>query len=154
MAEKPQWELSEPNAALGHTALSFFNSKAKAAHDRTAATGVRTSSTVGVFSITRRNRNHQDETIRRTAFAGTSHRLRTTKPNPPAWDTRSVALNARSRLFWQRIQSSRSKSMPAFAADKRSNVSLQSINAQVSSRTLAAASAESNRLVRPDDGAP
>src|SRR5687767_649958 len=84
MTEKPRLEFSDPNTALGHTALSFFSSKAKDAHDRTAATGVRTSSTVGVFSITRRNRNHHDETIRRTAFAGTSHRLRTTKPNPPA----------------------------------------------------------------------
>lgn len=113
-----------------------------------------TISAVGVFSIARRNRNHQDETMRRSVAAGTSQRLRATNPNPPACRIKSTALKASSRLWSQRIQRSRLKSTPAFAADERSNVSSQSISAQISSWEDAADSAESMRLVRPDEAAP
>src|SRR5688500_9666068 len=76
--------LSKNDTVFRHSVTSLLNSNTTAADERTHATEVNTIRAVGVFSITRRNRNHQDETIRRTAFAGTSHRLRTTKPNPPA----------------------------------------------------------------------
>src|SRR6266566_2514632 len=118
------------------------------------ATGVKTTSVVGVFSIDRRKRNHHDVIIRRVNFAATSARLSATRPKPPLCSKRSVALKARSRLPLQRTHNKRSKSTRAFAADEGSKVSLQSIRAHVSSFSVAKASAESNKLVRPDDAAP
>src|SRR5499427_6906914 len=56
----------------GQAVPSCLSSHAMAAHERRQATGVITSSTVGVFSMARRNRNHQVEIIRRKLLAGIS----------------------------------------------------------------------------------
>jgi hypothetical protein len=87
---------------LCHSDPSFLSANAIAAQDRAQATGVMTSKTVGVSSSARRNRNHQVEIIRRNVLAGTSARLRATKPKPPPCNKRSVDLKARSRLLLQR----------------------------------------------------
>src|SRR6266568_1746273 len=148
-------EFSETNdKLLGHTTCSVASSKTSEAHERTLAMGVITINTVGVFSTARRKRNHHDEIMRRAVFAGTSPRLSAIKPNPPLCNKRSTALKARSRLWLQRNHNKRSKLMPALAADERSKLSLQSIKAQISSCRVARARLDSNKLVRPDDGAP
>src|SRR5437660_2246920 len=138
----------------GQTRPWFFTSKTSAAHERVQGTRVITTNAVGVFSMARRKRNHHDVIIRRVYFAATSARLSTTKPKPPLCSKRSVALKARSRLPLQRTHNKRSQPTRAFAADERSKVSLVSISAQVSSRLVATARAESSRLVRPDDAVP
>src|SRR2546423_168917 len=141
-------------SVLGQIAPSLLSSKVIAAHERTQATGVATANTVGVFSIARRNRNHQVETMRRRIVAGMSLRFKTMKPKPPPCNKRSTALKARSRLLLQRTHKRRSKFKPASVPDERSNVLLQSTSAHVSSLDVAAANAESNTLVRPQDAAP
>src|SRR5207249_7195514 len=153
--------ISEPSgssptneSALGHATPSFLNSKAIAAQERTQETGVVTTNTVGVFSMARRNRNHQVEIMRRKVFGGVSARLSTMKPNPPPCNKRSTVLKAFSSLSLQRTHNSRSKLTPALADDERSNVSQQSTNAHVSSFKVAAANAEISKLVRPQDAAP
>src|SRR6266849_827159 len=77
-----------------------------------------------------------------------------TRPKPPLCSTRSVALNARSRLFAQRIHNKRSNAMPACAAEAGSNLSPISISAHASSAQVACAKTESRTLVRPDEVAP
>src|SRR2546430_14655133 len=134
--------------------LSFINSKTNVAHERMQGTGVTTIGAVGLFPRARRKRTHHDEIIRRAVLGGTSARLSATRPKPPLCSKRSVALKARSRLPLQRTHNKRSKSTRAFAADEGSKVSLQSIRAHVSSFSVAKASAESNKLIRPDDAAP
>src|SRR5207245_11719233 len=139
---------------LGHTEASFLTSKASTAHERTAFTGVRTINAVGVFSIARRKRNHHVEITRRTILGATSQRFKATEPNPQPCKIRSTALKACSRRWPQRTHSKRLKSTPALAAEERSNVSLQSTSAQVSSCEVAAANTESMRLVRPEEDCP
>src|ERR1044072_5801582 len=131
-----------------------FNSKAIAAHERAQETGEATSRTAGVFSIARRNLNHQVETIRRKVLAGISARFKTIRPKPPPCNNRSTALKACSRLLLQRTHNNRSNFTPASAAEVTSNVLLQSISAQVSSVDVAPASVANIRLVGPHDSAP
>ena len=142
------------DTVFGQTGPSLFTSRTSAAHERMQATGVNTTNVVGVFSIDRRKRNHHDVIIRRVYFAATSARLSATKPKPPLCSKRSVALKARSTLPPQRTHNKRSPSTRALAADERSKVSLVSTSAQVSSCMVATASADSNKLVRPDDAVP
>src|SRR5207253_8649840 len=92
---------------------SCLSSKAIAAQERTQEVGVVTTSTVVVFSMARRNRNHQVEMIRRKVLVGVSVRLSTMKPNPPPCNKRSTALKALSSRPLQRTHNSRSKLTPA-----------------------------------------
>lgn len=148
-------EVSETTGKVpGHTAASLCNSNTNAAQDRTHASGVTTMSAVGVFSIAWRKRNHQEETMRRAAGAGTSLRLSAIKPKPPLCNKRSTALKAFSRLWRQRIQSRRSKLTPAMAAPETSKVSPPSTNAQVSSCNVAMAKEETSTVVLPEDADP
>ena len=109
---------------------------------------------MGVFSIARRKRNHQDEMILRAVGAGTSAISSTTRPKPPPCSKRSAALNARSTLPAQRIHNKRAKSTPAFAANAGPNESPVSTSAQISSRDVNSLKIESSRLVRPEDACP
>src|SRR5215510_2909764 len=100
-----------------HTDGWLCNSRTRAAHERTEATGVITIKAVGVFSMARRNRNHQEVIMRRTIRAGTSPRLSATTPNPPPCNSRSQALKACSTLSRQRTHNKLLKSTPALAAE-------------------------------------
>src|SRR6266480_1662583 len=139
---------------LGQIVLSLFISKTTAAHERTQAPGVTTINAVGVLSIARRKRNHHDDMIRRVRLTATSARLSATKPKPPLCNKRSVALKACSKLLPQRTHNNRSLFTRAFAADVGSNVSLASINAQVSWLEVAYDKAEHSKLIRPDEAVP
>src|SRR6185503_354268 len=134
--------------------VSPFNSNARVAHDRTQLSSAITTSALGVASNVRRKRYHQDEMIRLADFAGTSPRSSSTSPKPPPCNNRTAALNACSRLLAQRIQSNRSQLIAARVADSGSNTSFVSTRAQTSSCLVAWASAESIKLVRPDDAGP
>ena len=117
------------------------------------------SSTVGVCSTARRKRNHVVNGMRRAACSGRSPRSRAINPKPPLSSSRSVARRSCSRLFSgefspQRTHSSRSNSTPAAAADCGSRASLASTSAQHSPRRVAAASAASSKVVRPEEAGP
>ncbi len=117
------------------------------------------SSTVGVCSTARRKRNHVVSGMRRAACGGRSPRSRAINPKPPLSSSRSVARRSCSRLFSgefspQRTHSSRSNSIPASAADCGSRASLASTSTQHSPRRVAAASAASSKVVRPEEAGP
>ena len=117
------------------------------------------SSTVGVCSTARRKRNHVVSGMRRAACSGRSPRSRAINPKPPLSSSRSVARRSCSRLFSgefspQRTHNSRSNSTPAAAANCGSRASLASTSAQHSPRRVAAASAASSKVVRPEDAGP
>ena len=117
------------------------------------------SSTVGVCSTARRKRNHVVSGMRRAACGGRSPRSRAINPKPPLSSSRSVARRSCSRLFSgefspQRTHNSRSNSTPAAAADCGSRASLASTSAQHSPRRVAAASAASSKVVRPEEAGP
>src|SRR4030095_14706934 len=133
---------------------SPFNANARVAHDRTQLSSAITTSAVGVASRVRRKRYHQDEMMRFAEFARTSPRSSSTSPKPPPCNSRSVALNACSRLLAQRIQSNRSQFISARVADLGSNELLVSTSAQTSSCLVAWARAENIKLVRPDEADP
>jgi hypothetical protein len=117
------------------------------------------SSTVGVCSTARRKRNQVVSGMRRATCGGRSPRSRAINPKPPLSSSRSVARRSCSRLFSgefspQRTHSSRSNSIPASAADRGSSASLASTSTQHSPRRVAAASAASSKVVRPDEAGP
>ena len=111
-------------------------------------------STEGVFSTARRNRNHDVSEIRRAEAGGVSPRSRMASPNPPPWISKSAAFKACSVLWPHRTHSRRFSSTPAAAAEAGSKASSASTSAQVSCRAVAAARIDSNRLVRPDEAGP
>ena len=117
------------------------------------------SSTVDVCSTARRKRNHVVSGMRRAVCCGRSPRSRAISPKPPLSSSRSVARRSCSRrcsgeFSPQRTHSSRSNSIPAAAADCGSRASLASTTAQNSPRRVAAASAASSTVVRPEEAGP
>ena len=136
--------------------LTRLRAHSMASHAQARASRARSMTTraVGVFSTARRNRYHDASEMRRAVSGAMSPRSIATKPNPPAWSNRSVALRACSALPPQRIHSKRSSPTPAAAADVGSNASLASTMAQNSSRSVACANREKMRLVRPEETAP
>src|ERR1700691_358540 len=119
------------------------------------------SSTVGVCSTARRKRNQVVNGMRRAAGSGRSPRSRAINPKPPLSSSRSEARRTCSRrcsagheFSPQRPHSNRSHSTLAAATDCGSRASLASTSAQNSPRRVAAASAASNKVVRPEEAGP
>ena len=112
------------------------------------------SRTERVFWIAWRKRNQEAGGIRCAVSGGVLPRSIATMPNPPPCSSRSVTFRACSGLPPQRIHSSRLSATPAADADAGSNTSSMSTRAQTSSRAVACARAESNSVVRPDEGGP
>jgi len=117
------------------------------------------SSTVGVCSTARRKRNHIVNGIWRAVCGGRSPRSRAINPKPPLSSSRSAARSSCSKHFCgelspQRTHSNRSNSTPAAVADCGSRVSLASTTTQHSPRRVAAASAASSNVVRPEEAGP
>src|ERR1700676_5079114 len=142
------------------------------------------SSTVGVCSTARRKRNHVVNGMRRAVCGGRSPRSRAIRPKPPLSSNKSVARKSCSKrcsgscesdlkkfLFSvsepvlrveffcgvsspHRTHSNRSNSIPASATHWGSRASPASTTAQHSPRPVAAASADSNKVVRPEEAGP
>ena len=108
---------------------------------------------VGVSSTTRRNRNHAFNGTCRTVAAGISLRSTAIIPNPPPCNSKSVDRSACS-IFRQRTHSSCFNSTPAAAAPCGSKASRPSTSAHTSACAVRDASAETSRLVRPEQGGP
>jgi hypothetical protein len=148
---RKSWE--HPGAPDHRTRLRA-HSTASCAHARALGARSTTTSAVGVFSTARRSLYHDASEMRRAVAGAMSPRSIATRPNPPACNSRSVALSACSALPPQRIHSSRVNATPAAAADVGSNASLASTRAQNSSRAVASEIKENKRLVRPDEAGP
>ncbi len=145
---------SEHPGAPRHLTRLRAHSTASCAQARACGARSTTTSVVGVFSTARRSLYQDASEMRRTVSGAISPRSIATRPNPPACNSRSVALSACSAFPPQRIHSSRLSATPAATADTGSNVSLASTNAQNSSRAIPSEIKENKRLVRPDEAGP